>query len=181
MKIESWLHEHVRRQEYLDANSSVDLKMIGGSYRQRLRRAHSGADATTLVQGKAGPCAANATQQLQHYALLHDRRVNAVNVIEHLAVLERTIIASGGLYIGLETRAEMLVEHDVSAEPEKESAQLPGGLAECISRTRRAGSKCIQGTGAIEAGSAGRIVIAPKAGMDIQRVLCTGKWNEQSE
>jgi hypothetical protein len=118
---------------------------------------------------------------LQHGPLSVNRRVYAIYVQESLAIFQWTVIASGRLDIGLEPSTETLGEHDVRADAEKGATEPAGRMTERIARTRRAGSKCIQRGSVIQAACAGRIVKAPGADMDIQRILRAREWEAQCE
>lgn len=150
-------------QKDLYANPGVDLEMTRASNRYGLRGAYRGANTTSLGDGKARPCRAQAPQQLQHDALSINRSVNTVYIVERLSILERTVITSGRLDTGLEPGAEMPVEHHISAETQKEAAQAARGLTERVGRSGCAGSESIRRGSAIEPGPAGGIVKASEA------------------
>ncbi len=82
------------------------------------------------------------------------------------------------LEIDLRARAEMLLEHDVSAKPQEETVQSGGALAIRVARAGRARSKRIGGgVGIIDAGMVGRIERGAAADRKIESTLGMGHGN----
>jgi hypothetical protein len=95
--------------------------------------------------------------------------------------LEWAVSALGGLDISLESAAEMLGEHYVSAEAQEEAAQAAGGLTVCVGRSGSAGPKRDQRGGVIQAAAGRRIVQTAETQIDIERSLCACEWQAQCQ
>src|SRR6516165_287899 len=105
----------------------MDLKMGSASCRLGHALADRGPDAETLVNRKPSFRCANPALHLHLDALLVDRSNNPVDVVERLAVFERTIVAQGRFEGNLGADTDMLVEHQVSAKPHKQTVQARVG------------------------------------------------------
>src|SRR5580658_7472614 len=110
----------------------MDQKVVGVPHGLRLRAADHASDALTLDKRKARLRSANSAFQLQHGAFAIDRRVDCVSMVERLPVFERAIILFSGLEVGLESDAEMFVEHQISPQAQEETVQSGCRLAEAI-------------------------------------------------
>jgi hypothetical protein len=67
--------------------------------------------------GETGSGAANATFNPEGHALCGDWLINAVKIVEKLAVLQRPIGLLSRLQLEFRANAKMFVEHNVAAEP----------------------------------------------------------------
>src|SRR5262249_37041994 len=115
VQIELWADEQMLREEELDADSGMHLEMVSVPYRLGHVGTNSGSHARILCEGKTSSGASNSALQLQLHTLFIYGRVDAVEIVECLAVLQRTIVALGRLQIDFSADTEMLPEHYVAA------------------------------------------------------------------
>src|SRR5215470_6269193 len=101
----------------------MNLKMGRASGRLGHVLADRGSDAEILVNRKPGFRRTNPALHLHLDALLVDRSNNPVEVVERLAVFQRTIVAQRRFEGNLGADTDMLVEHQVSAKPHKDTLQ----------------------------------------------------------
>src|SRR5690348_15809133 len=156
-------------QVELNADSRVYLKMVCASYRLRYARADRRSHARTLRERKACLGASDAALQLELHTLLIDRRINAIEIVECLAVLQRAVVASGRLEVDFCSNAKMFGEHEVAAKAQEETTKARRRLACRVSRREQAAAKCVgRGGSAIDALSGGFGMGASKTEIDVE-------------
>src|SRR5690242_6816118 len=110
----------------------MNLEMIRVPHRERLVCANSAAHAGALRKCETCFGPAQSPLQLEHSPFCAEWRIDAVEIVKRLTVLQRAVIAPGWRERCLRSKANVLVEHHVSAESQEKAVQAGSRLAERI-------------------------------------------------
>jgi hypothetical protein len=168
MKIKFRFDENVVSEKDLNADSEMRLKMIRRANGFRGSAANSGSHASAFGKREAGARASNATFEQEDCAFGIDGRIDAVDVIEGLARIQRAVSLARGLQVGLESHAEMFVQHQVTAKAEKEASERGQRLTIRVTRVRCARAERIDRRGVIYAAGVRAVPRASKSEIDVE-------------
>src|SRR5579872_3038905 len=144
----------------------------------RVGRTNSRTHALVAAEAESRARAANSALHLQLNPLLVDREENPVEIVESLAILQRTVIARGRLEIHLRPDAEALLKDHIAAQSEKKPTQRGVGQASGTEDTGRTGAEIIRGVEvAFNAASVRPGPGGPKAEVHIEGALRAGNRN----
>src|SRR5579862_6380819 len=128
-----------------------------------------------------GVRAADTSLQQQLNALLAYRRVDAIEIVERLTILEGSIVGSGGLHVDLAADAKMFPDQCIAADAQEEAVQ--GGIGGASRRARgiQAGAGVSCESRGIDAAAIRAIVHRPETEHEIHGTLRAGKWHAQEQ
>ena len=132
VQIELRTYEKTVRERDLEAGSEVELEMVSAAERGNLFRAYRGSDTSILRDGETSSRTANTALQLHDSPLCDERLIDAIHVNKGLSRPKWSVVLMNGLEVNFRSGAEMLAEHNISSEPQKEAAELGSCLAKGV-------------------------------------------------
>lgn len=165
------------REEQLDPDSHVRLKMVRISDGLGLGGANCRPYAGILSEGETGSGAAHSALQLKLNALVINRRVDTIEIVKRLPVLQRTVVTLGGSHVQFHSGAEMFVKHHVASQTQEDAAQGGSGLAIGVSRGGYAGAKRVGRQNVVDAASGRADSGGSEADVQVERALRAREGN----
>src|SRR5208282_4524823 len=101
--------------------------------------------------------------------------INAIEVVEDLTILQRSVTVLSRLNVDLRSHAKVLIEHDVAADTEEEAIHASGSLAVSVTAVRRAGAEGVRRRQIVDALAVGFVPRGAEAHADIHRALRAGQ------
>ena len=124
--------ENVLRKVNLNANASVLLEVVRASHGRRITATNGDPNALVLKDGESGVGASDSALESQGKVLVVDRHVEAIEVVEFLTILERTVIALDRFKVEFPTDPKVFAEHSIAFKAHEEAAEggiwLAGGI-----------------------------------------------------
>jgi hypothetical protein len=121
--LELWAEENVRHKGNLNTDADMLLEVVRASHGILIAAANGDPNALVLKLGETSVGAADSAFESQGKALIVDRRIDAIEIIELLAILEGTVIALGRLKVEFPSKPEAFAKHCIATKAHEKATE----------------------------------------------------------